>query len=99
MEIKGELAEYTRSGNQGEVQCIDCGNFYKNRNTLNSHRSVYCPKRNSTKMRKLTGSQDVLRTPVQGGLRSVVKVEPEIVREDIFNDDDVAYWKEFEQFK
>ena len=140
MEMK-QSAELPNTYSQ--VQCVDCGNFYKNRNTLGSHRSTYCTKRLSLKMKKMNETKEVLLIP-KGAMRSVVKKESGVCpsedcgtctackdkiksggenllkksyfnrmctnipnrnystggsggTEHLFNEDDIAYWRDFEQ--
>ena len=110
---------------QVQAQCPDCKNFYKNRNTLQSHRSGSCPVRNSSVGRpNIVIKEEPRPTPTP---RTVNK-QPEFPREvqsseqrqntpstsvikhnktfsvirgkqpdAEFNEDDLAYWREFEQ--
>ena len=116
--------------NYGQVQCPDCKNFYKNKNTLHSHRSGSCGSRNSLKVRRIKENiiiKEEPRPPQQPPLRAVNKQSEsprEVQSSDRrpnttstsaikhnktfsvirgkqmdaeFNEDDLAYWREFEQ--
>ena len=64
----------------GQVQCPDCGMYYKNRNTMNSHRSTYCPKRNSIKMIRKK-EMVVKEWPRDTGITRTVLKQANIVKE------------------
>ena len=116
-----------------QVQCPDCKNFYKNRNTLNSHRSGgSCVGRKSLQMRKVQENiiikeeprpptplrtvnrqsmsprkvQSPERRPSTKSTQSVLPISKHskpfsVIRgkriDAEFNEDDQAYWREFEQ--
>ena len=117
--------------NYGQVQCPDCKNFYKNRNSLHTHRSGACVGRNSLKMRRMKETiiiKEEPRPPPTSILRTVLNKQSESPRKvrspdrranttstpvikhsktfsvirgkqmgAEFNEDDQAYWREFEQ--
>ena len=108
-----------------QVQCPDCKNFYKNRNSLHSHRSGSCPVRNSLKNNFIkeeprppptvrtvirqpefpreVQSPDQRRKPASTSTSVIKHKTYSVIRgkqsDAEFNEDDLAYWREFEQFQ